>query len=1376
MKTASSFHYSRFCTAFVSSLAFLASVNQTLATSPAIINGVSSVDGAGATIDGNSESGYFVQSGALTISNATLQNFATKGGDGSGGGAGLGGAIFINDGATATISSVNFLGNSVTGGNGGVGTVGGTLNNLFGSGSTAASGANGYTPTQTSFTDIGGTTGTKGGNGSVAATSFGGTGGNGGAGGNGGDRSESLILGVTSASLDLAGVILEMGSAFANPFTVNVGVGLALSTSSAAINLANAIIALNDFDKSLSDGQIGLGGTGGTGGIGGKGADFFGGGLGGDGGNGGTGGSNWSGSAYSGGAAGGDAGSGGSGGIGGFGAGGGTGGDGGTGGVGAGATSYAATPAQAEVTGTKTAPDTYKTQYFDPTLNGGAGGFVVLQTNQVTQAADTTMSVTLSDTSTATVTVVSVVDVAAHSVPYVISPATPEIPAGTTDGRPSGLDGAGGSGGAGGFGGGAGASGSAVGADVAGGSGGNGFGGAIFVRSGGSLLITGDVLFDQNLANGGDGQAADANTQAGATGSGIGTDLFMMKGSTVVLQPGIGHTITFNGSIADDSLSSGVSSSIADGNGAGLTVQSGLVIFNGTNTYSGQTKISTDGVLQAVDGTGIYANSNINLEGGVLQSSGIFSRFLGTASSRLQWTADGGFSAFGGDLEVRLSNNQALTWGTTGSFIGNGFKLLFGSTSATGVVTFDNAINLGGATRTILVTANLADAANGIDANVDNAIMAGVLSNGGLTVGDATHTGTLILTNTNTYAGGTTINGGMLVLANSYNPYTQALITSGSLNAHGAVTVNTGATFDFSQTSDQTIGTLSGGGTVDMGGNTLTINQDVDGTFSGVMEDGGLGAGEGASLIKQGTAVLTLTGANTYTGTTEVKAGTLELSGSGSLVSNDVTVDSGAILKNGNGGLAADTALTNNGTVNQDADDTIASLVNTGTITGTATLTAATYALNTGSIVNANLGAGALTANGTVALNGTSAASTVEIATGTTTLGSAERLLDTTALTIDSGATLTLGGNEKIGSLFGAGILANAGGRLTADSGNFSGVISGAGGLTKVSTGTLTLSGANTYTGSTLINVGTLTLAGSLVSATVNVASGAILNDENSGLASNTTLTNDGTVNQNSDDTIAALVNTGTINNNDHTLTAATYALNDGSIINANLGTGIVTANGTVALNGTSSAATVNIETGTTTLGSAERLLDTSVVTVSSGAKLALGGSEKIATLDGAGEVSVQLGTLTVDDGTFSGVISGTDDAFGLTKVSSGLLTLSGINTYVGTTQINAGTLTLTGSLASLTVNVASGAILNDEASGLASGATVTNDGTLNQNSDDTIAALVNTGTINNAGHTLTAATYALNDGSIINANLGTGIVTANGTVALNGTSSAATV
>ena len=76
-----------------------------------------------------------------------------------------------------------------------------------------------------------------------------------------------------------------------------------------------------------------------------------------------------------------------------------------------------------------------------------------------------------------------------------------------------------------------------------------------------------------------------------------------------------------------------------------------------------------------------------------------------------------------------------------------------------------------------------------------------------------------------------------------------------------------------------TIGSLQGEGLVFLGPKTLTIGRNNQSTsFSGVIQDGGINQGTGGSLAKRGRGTLTLTGANTYTGTTTVSAGALRVS------------------------------------------------------------------------------------------------------------------------------------------------------------------------------------------------------------------------------------------------------------------------------------------------------------------------------------------------------------------------------------------------------------------------------------------------------------------------------------------------------------------
>ncbi len=141
--------------------------------------------------------------------------------------------------------------------------------------------------------------------------------------------------------------------------------------------------------------------------------------------------------------------------------------------------------------------------------------------------------------------------------------------------------------------------------------------------------------------------------------------------------------------------------------------------------------------------------------------------------------------------------------------------------------------------------------------------------------------GTLILSGANTYTGATTVSSGTL-----------ALTGTGSIATSSGVTIATGATLDISQTTGGT--TLSGlsgtAGTVALGSQALTL--DVVGTdsFGGVIQDGGITAGTGGIVNKIGAGTEVLTGTNTYTGGTNVFAGTLVAGAPSALASGIVTL------------------------------------------------------------------------------------------------------------------------------------------------------------------------------------------------------------------------------------------------------------------------------------------------------------------------------------------------------------------------------------------------------------------------------------------------------------------------------------------------------
>jgi autotransporter-associated beta strand protein len=837
------------------------------------------------------------------------------------------------------------------------------------------------------------------------------------------------------------------------------------------------------------------------------------------------------------------------------------------------------------------------------------------------------------------------------------------------DERPAGERGQAGGGGQGGFGAGNGSNGNGYDTAVGGGGGGSGYGGSLFVQTGGTLDINGSATFNNDNVI--DGESADG----GSSGQAAGTDLFIMHGATVNLAPSAGNYVIFNGTIADDSAASIGNTSVAIGQGGGLTIDgasSGVVEFNNINTYTGTTKI-VSGVLQAQDGTNIDANSNIDFEGGVLQSYGTFTRYLGTASNDVQWGNEngnngGGFSGIGGGLTVTLNGDAQLSWGNNNFVTGTGATLDFGSTTAGADVNFTNAVNIGsGVTANIAVTAN----AN----NSDYAILSGVWSGaGGVKIGNANQTGVLEFTGKNTYSGGTEVAGGTLDMANG-----------SSLDSNGAMRIDSGATFDISGAGNQSIGNLAGSGTAALGGNTLTLNMTGNAEFDGVLQDGGLSGGSGAGFTVNNDTE-TLTGDNTYTGKT--------------------TIDSGAGIALAGGGSISDSSMVDdNGTfdISKDTNDTanIISLAGNGGVTlGDSTLkltdAADTFAGDISGLGN------------------------LEVSGGKETLAGAN---DYTGQTnVDDGATLTLSGNGSIADSYDVtinGLLdiskANNGGssivdlngngsvtlganKLTLESGEgqFNGVISGTGGLINDNALEM-LTGDNTYTGATNIAknaVLVLAMGGSIAQSSAVDDNGIFdISNANAPGSDITTLLGNGTV---------------SLGNNTLTLTDASTEF-DGNIQDD--------GNLDVAA-GTESLGAENDYTGSTTVDSGATLALTGAGSIAASNQVDDNGTfdisaadapgSQITTLLGSGNVALGGNTLTLTDAStnFAGGISGT----GGVTVGGGDETLSGVNSYTGDTLIDNGT-----------------SLLLAGAGAIADSAGVTDNGVLDISADDAPGADIKT-------------------------------------------------
>lgn len=290
-----------------------------------------------------------------------------------------------------------------------------------------------------------------------------------------------------------------------------------------------------------------------------------------------------------------------------------------------------------------------------------------------------------------------------------------------------------------------------------------------------------------------------------------------------------------------------------------------LILTGNNNGFTGQYLVNS--YLRAAEGTGLSTNANLMFTGrdlsnsGVLETSGTFTRPLGSGAGQVQWQNSsgydgGGFAAVGGALTVNIGGSvtpDTLTWGS-GFFLPSNGALNLGEGNSTADVTFQNPIALNGAQRYINVAA----------AGTTKATLSGVLSgntSSGIIKND---TGTLVLAGENTYQGPTLVSAGTLALGHT-NALQNSTLDMGLAGARSA-------TFTVSGTNAYNLGGLRGTNNLALGANTLVIgSNNSTNTYWGTLS--GLGGG----LVKTGAGMLTLSGTNTYTGATVAQSGVLEL-------------------------------------------------------------------------------------------------------------------------------------------------------------------------------------------------------------------------------------------------------------------------------------------------------------------------------------------------------------------------------------------------------------------------------------------------------------------------------------------------------------------
>ncbi|MHB1013981.1 MAG: YDG domain-containing protein, partial [Desulfurivibrionaceae bacterium] len=564
--------------------------------------------------------------------------------------------------------------------------------------------------------------------------------------------------------------------------------------------------------------------------------------------------------------------------------------------------------------------------------------------------------------------------------------------------------------------------------------------------------------------------------------------------------------------------------------------------------------------------------------------------------------------------------------------------------------------------------------------------------------------GLLTLAGVNTYTGATSISGGTLLIGND-----TGLGTAPGTTTPGHLTFNGGTLqmYNFPPSTvavntNRGIALMAGGGEIEIGsGNTMT--------YAGII------AGSGA-LSKGLDGTLELSGANSYTGLTTVSAGTLRLTGGAAIA------DTGAMDLNTSGAV-----------LRLLANETVGSL--TG-IAGTSVIFQNNSTLTTGDTGNTTFagvmsgpggnlskqGAGTFTLSGLNTYTGLTTVNQGTLAYGIT------NALDAGALTVDGG-TLDIGTfSDTVAAVtLASGSITGTTGVLTGtsygvQSGTISAILAGTGTLSKTTAGTtVTLSGANTYTGATTVSAGTLVAAnaaalGSTAGSTT-VANGATLEIANVAIGNETVtlngtgiggagaLTGSGTASLSGPVTLATASALGAAAGNALTLSNTIEGAGALDV----LGGGTVTLGGTVGSN--TALASFSTAAGTALTVNGGLLKTTGAQTY--GGATTFGGATTLRTTAGGtvsapGIVTATAGMLTLDTGAGDATLTNSGNDFStvaatstknISLVDANGLTLAGIDaTGLVDVRTQTGDLTLISAIATTSTNANAVTLVADAA------------------------------------------------------------------------------